>query len=236
MAPTVLFVPGFWEGPTVFDKVTSLLTENGVRGEVAVLRSTGTTSPGNPGMKDGEDILLVLHSAGGFLGSEALQGLDKRPRGEQPGVVSIVFLAAAVYAEGFQHQPLPFAAVEGGSSSCVQPETLLFGDLPEAEKAEWLTAIKTQPAEGWDDTVSYTGWKDVPSVYLICEGDNALPIPLQEQLAGLAGSEIERCSAGHLPMLSQPEVVVRVVQAALARQPWPGNLEGTMDNCSTTRI
>lgn len=60
----------------------------------------------------GEDILLVLHSAGGFLGSEALQGLDKRTRGEQPGVVSIVFLAAAVFPEGFQHQPLPFAAVE----------------------------------------------------------------------------------------------------------------------------
>lgn len=101
----------------------------------------------------------------------------------------------------------------------MQPETLLFGDLPEAEKAEWLTAIKPQPAEGWDDIVSYTGWKDVPSVYLICEGDNVLPTPLQEQLASLAGSEIERCSAGHLPMLSQPEVVVRVVQAALARQP-----------------
>lgn len=94
---------------------------------------------------------------------------------------------------------------------------MLFGDLPEGEKTKWLATIKPQPAEGWDDTVRYTGWKDVPSIYLICEGDNALPVPLQEQLAGLAGSEIQRCSAGHLAMLSQPEAVVGVIQAALAR-------------------
>lgn len=80
-----------------------------------------------------------------------------------------------------------------------------------------MAAIKPQPAEGWDDTVRYTGWKDVPSVYLICEGDKALPVPLQEQLAGLAGSQIERCSAGHLPMLSQPEAVANVIQASLAK-------------------
>jgi len=87
--------------------------------------------------------------------------------------------------------------------------------LPENEKAEWLAAFKSQPAKGWDDTVNYTGWKDVPSLYLICEGDNALPVSLQEQLAALAGSEIVRCSAGHLPMLSQPDVVVEAVKTGL---------------------
>lgn len=127
MAPVVLLVPGFWEGPTVFEKVTSVLKSNGVAAEVATLASTGTTSPGNPTMKDdiaavrahietilgrGDDVLLALHSAGGFLGSEAMQGLDKSSRGNQPGVVSIVFLAGAIFPEGYQHQPLPFAVVE----------------------------------------------------------------------------------------------------------------------------
>ncbi|KAJ6090288.1 hypothetical protein N7486_009103 [Penicillium sp. IBT 16267x] len=230
MTATVLFVPGFWEGPTVFKEVISLLKTSNVSAEVATLKSTGTTSPGNPGMKEdvaairahietilarGEDVLLALHSAGGFLGSEAMKGLDKSTRREQPGVVGIVFLAGAVFPEGYQHQPLPFAVVEGGSSHCAQPEILLLGDVPVNEQAGWLAAFEPQPAEGWDDTVSYTGWKDVPSVYLICEGDNALPVSLQEQLAALAGSEIERCSAGHLPMLSQPDVVAKVVKRAL---------------------
>lgn len=106
--------------------------------------------------------------------------------------------------------------IQGGASHCAQPETLLFGDLSDDEKTQWLAKLQPQPAQGWDDKVSYTGWKDVPSVYLVCEGDNALPVPLQEQLATLAGSKVERCSAGHIPQVSQPARVVEVIKAAYA--------------------
>lgn len=136
MTPTILFVPGFWEGPTVYNTVASLLNTEGFKTETAILPSTGTTSPGNPGMKDdiaairrhlsnlvvsrGEDVVLVLHSAGGFLGSEAMSGLSKKKRvsegqtqtGPGGGVVGIVFLSGAVFPEGFEHQPLPFAVVD----------------------------------------------------------------------------------------------------------------------------
>lgn len=89
-------------------------------------------SPGNPGMKDdiaairstisdmvdaGEDIVLVLHSAGGFLGSEAANGLDVKTRQEaglKGGVSKIVFLAGAVWPEGFKHGPLPFFTYDVG--------------------------------------------------------------------------------------------------------------------------
>ncbi|PYI11019.1 alpha/beta-hydrolase [Aspergillus sclerotiicarbonarius CBS 121057] len=230
MAPTILFVPGFWEGPTVFDPVSTLLTADGFTTEIAVLPSTGTTSPGNPSMADDiaavrthlekivqrwEEVILVLHSAGGFLGSAAMEGLSKSAV-RKGGVVKIVFLSGAVFPEGYEHQPLPFAVVEGGAMYCAQPEVLLLDDVPEPEKAQWLAKLKPQPAQGWDGTVPYTGWKDVPSVYLVCEGDKALPAGLQEQLAGLAGSQIERCSAGHLPQVSQPERVVEVIKAAAA--------------------
>lgn len=130
MTATILFVPGLWEGPSVFNPISSLLTADGFTTETAVLPSTGTTSPGNPSMKDdiaavrkhiqtlvsrGEDVLLVLHSAGGFLGSEAMQGLDKNQRAEQREngrVIGIVFIAGAVFPVGHAHQPLPFAVVE----------------------------------------------------------------------------------------------------------------------------
>ncbi|PYH91652.1 alpha/beta-hydrolase [Aspergillus ellipticus CBS 707.79] len=217
MAPTLLIVPGFWEGPSVFENVASLLRADGFTTEIATLPSTGTVSPGNPTMADDiaairahltqiverdEEVILVLHSAGGFLGSAAME------------VVKIVFVAGAVFPEGYEHQPLPFAVVEGGASYCAQPEVLLFDDVAEPEKAMWLAEMKPQPAQGWDGTVTYAGWKQVPSVYLITEGDKALPVPLQEQLAGLAGSHIERCSAGHMPQLSQPGRVVEVIKAA----------------------
>lgn len=130
MVPTILFVPGFWEGPSVFHRVSSILASDGFGTETAELRSTGNISPGNATMKDdigairehlmqivarGEDVLLVLHSAGGFLGSEAMQGLDAKgrlKRGEEGGVKGIVFLTAGILPEGVKHQPVPFAYIE----------------------------------------------------------------------------------------------------------------------------
>ncbi|GLA63415.1 hypothetical protein AtubIFM54640_004562 [Aspergillus tubingensis] len=230
MAPTILFVPGFWEGPKVFTPVCDLLQADGFRTEVCTLPSTGTTSPGNPAMTDdiaavrdhltsivqrGEEVILVLHSAGGFLGSAAMEGLSKSAVG-QGGLVKIVFLAAAVFPEGHEHEDLPFAVVEGGAMYCVNPEVLLLNDVPEPEKTKWLAIFDPQPANDWNGRVPYAGWKDVPSVYLVCEGDNALPAGLQEQLANLAGSQIERCSAGHMPQLSQPSRVTEVIRAAAA--------------------
>ena len=122
----ILFVPGFWEGSAPFSDVASLLQAQVYSTEIAILPSTGTTSPGNPNMKDdieaicstvtnivdkGQHVVLVLHSAGGFLGSNAIEGLSLKARqGKQlsGGVSKIVFLARAIFPEGFKHGPLPF--------------------------------------------------------------------------------------------------------------------------------
>ena len=132
MPPTILFVPGFWEGPTVFSPVATLLQQQSpsLLSECATIPSTGRTSPGNPTTDDdiasvrthlkslveaGKEVLLVCHSAGGFLGSGAMEGLAVKVRKEEGlsgGVVGIVFLAAGVAPEGFKHSPLPFFDVQ----------------------------------------------------------------------------------------------------------------------------
>lgn len=125
--PTILFVPGFWEGPAPFALVTALLQSAGYATQTATLPSTGTSSPGNPSMKDdiaavrsaiaglvdteGKTVVLVLHSAGGFVGSNAAEGLDVKARqgaGLKGGVCRIVFLTGAVFPEGYKHASLPF--------------------------------------------------------------------------------------------------------------------------------
>jgi len=164
-----------------------------------------------------EDVILVMHSGGGFIGSNAIEGLGSRERkekGMKGGVVKIVFLAAAVFPVGFRHGALPFTVSEGGALYPINPRTLLFNDLSDEEAETWMKELKSQPAEGWDDTITYAGWTDVPSVYLVCEGDQCIPPPMQEQLASLAGSRVERCDAGHMVMLSLPERVVEVIRGA----------------------
>jgi hypothetical protein len=133
MAPTILFVPGFWEGPTVFEQVSTLLQSEGFATETAVLASTGHKSPNNPTMEDDiaairahvaalveadKDVVLVLHSGAGFLGSNAIENLEASKRqaaGKKGGVSKIVFLAAGIFPEGFVHGPLPFAQVNVSS-------------------------------------------------------------------------------------------------------------------------
>ena len=99
---------------------------------------------------------------------------------------------------------------------CQAPEKLLYGDLPdEASAKAWTATLRSQPATGWDDTITYCGWREVPSVYLVCEGDQCLPISLQLQLAELAGSRIERCTGGHMAVVSQFKKVAEVIGRAI---------------------
>ena len=72
----MLLVSGFWEGLMVIHNVFSILEAQGFSTKISVLHSTGTTSAGNPGMKDdiagvravvekhidtNEDDILVFH-------------------------------------------------------------------------------------------------------------------------------------------------------------------------------
>lgn len=119
------------KGPEVFDNLSSELTSAGYGNVYVVkLKSTGTWSPGNPSMdsdiarirqklepfvEKGNEIIMVLHSAGGFLGSNAFEGLSEKARkneGLAGGVKGIVFVSAAIYPEGFHHGDLPFAMVD----------------------------------------------------------------------------------------------------------------------------
>ena len=63
-------------------------------------------------------------------------------------------------------------------------------------------------------TITYCGWRVVPSVYLVCEEDQVISPPLQLQLAELASSKVEKGGTGHMPHLSVPQRVMEVVKTA----------------------
>jgi pimeloyl-ACP methyl ester carboxylesterase len=100
--------------------------------------------------------------------------------------------------------------------ACISPLTTLFSDLPTPVAETWLATLQPQPAEGWNDTITYGAWKDVPSIYLLAEEDKVLPSEIQEQCATLAGSEVVRVKAGHMLMLNQPDKCLEVILGAVA--------------------
>ncbi|KAM0542352.1 hypothetical protein ACHAPJ_012817 [Fusarium lateritium] len=163
-----------------------------------------------------EGVVVVMHSAGGFIGSGALKGLTHKARsaaGKPGGVVKIIFLTAGVAPEGFEQGPMPFFVYHesNGTQSCKDPRDLLYSDFSDEEASKWLPGLQHQSAAGWSTKLQYCGWREVPSVYVLCEEDKMLPVALQEQFAGLAGSEIIRLSSGHMLQLSHTDEVADII-------------------------
>ena len=129
--PTIIFVPGFWEGPYIFAECKRLLQEKGYRVFYAWLVSTNSPAsevpPENPDLNDdvahvrhtiesfvnrGHNVLLVVHSGGGPICSNAIEGLSLKEReaiGKKGGIVRIAFVAATAFPEGPPPPDLPFA-------------------------------------------------------------------------------------------------------------------------------
>ncbi|EXM15132.1 Alpha/beta hydrolase fold-1 [Fusarium oxysporum f. sp. vasinfectum] len=233
MAPTIFIVPGFYEGPTVFQPLADSLNGRGFKTVITTISSTGKTPPGSPNMDDDianiakdlapvvqeagdEGVVAVMHSAGGFIGSGALKGLTSQARqdsGKAGGVKKIIFITAGVAPEGYEQGTMEFFDYHesNGTQSCKDPRNLLYGDFSDEEASEWLPGLQHQADRGWATKVQYCGWREVPSVYIICEGDRILPVELQERFAGLAGSEIMKVDAGHMVQLSQTEKVASII-------------------------
>ena len=71
----------------------------------------------------GQHVVLILHSAGGFLGSNAIERLGFKTRQEKQlsgGVSKIVSLAGAILPEGFKYASSPFCTYD------VSSDPLLF--------------------------------------------------------------------------------------------------------------
>ena len=126
--PTLVFIPGFWEGPTVFSDVIHILqTQHNYPTLVLPLISTGTNGPTAKTYTDdvasirsavqdlvdnqGKELLLMMHSAGAFTGSDAIKDLGlpfRTSHGLAGGVRKLVYLSGALLPEDSDHPPIPF--------------------------------------------------------------------------------------------------------------------------------
>ena len=126
MSPTIVFVPGMWVGPKPFEECSERLKKAGYETRTAVLVSNGNVSNNFTlnhdiaGIRatvraavvdEGKEVVLVLHSGGGFLGSAAIRGLsleERKAKDLAGGVSIIVFVAGGVMPEGTEHVNAPF--------------------------------------------------------------------------------------------------------------------------------
>lgn len=86
--PTILFIPGAWHGPDVFDVVRDSLTSRNIPTVALALPSIGTEPP-TKGLTDdtifvqGKRVVIIAHSYGGMVRAGAVEGLEYAERQKQ---------------------------------------------------------------------------------------------------------------------------------------------------------
>jgi pimeloyl-ACP methyl ester carboxylesterase len=232
--PTIVLVHGAWADSGSWDQVVAGLQGHGysvvafpnpLRGlpdDSAYLASFLQTISG--------PVVLVGHSYGGSVITNAATG--------NPGVKALVYLDAFIPAQGetiaqlvgsrpgscvagdptqiFDLRPYPGAppgAVDAYVKQSVFP-TCFANDLP-ARKAAVLAATQ-RPASTViiGQPSGPPAWTEIPSWALVGTADRVIPPATQLFMAERANARIVRIEASHLPMVSQPGAVTRLIVAA----------------------
>jgi pimeloyl-ACP methyl ester carboxylesterase len=110
--PTLVFVHGAWHDAKCFGSFLPLLTAHGYECKAVSLPSVGCELRGEEPIQNwdpdvevirlailalleaGKDVVLVVHSYGGTVGSEAVKGLEVSTPTRRGKVVRLVYLAA----------------------------------------------------------------------------------------------------------------------------------------------
>ncbi|UGX88466.1 alpha/beta fold hydrolase [Phyllobacterium meliloti] len=193
-----------------------VVVQNAIRSledDVANTRRAIDAAPGN--------VILVGHSYGGVVISEA---------GNNPKVISLVYVAAFVADAGESVQTLTANHVPGGSKPPFLPtgdgyilfDTSKFpqvfgGDLPLETSSFMAAALKPWGIASMAGKVTAAAWRAKPSWYVVATDDRLVDPNLQRQMAQSAGAHIVEVAGSHAIYMTQPETIaMTVVQAARA--------------------
>ena len=237
--PVIVIVPGAWHDPSCFDAVSRRLRAEGY--EVAGVNLASNNSASKPlpnfeadvdiiratvkaAITKGKDVMLVMHSYGSIPSGDAIKGFTKQDtRGA--GVVHLFYCTAFVLPENVSvHDVLP-----GGKPfdwflisddemvvNPAVPTERFYHDLD--SKAAEVAARDIRPFSNrcFASKSTYAAWKHVPSTYLFCEKDRAVPIEVQKYMVQTSGVEwkTETLNSSHTPFLSMPEETAKAIRRA----------------------
>jgi pimeloyl-ACP methyl ester carboxylesterase len=220
--PTIVFCHGIWADGSCFSKVIPALQADGheviavqygldsFEEDIAtVIRTLNRVS---------SPVILVGHSYGGATITAAAS--DER-------VVGLVYIAAVAPAPGEtvqeQLNKYPsdiFSRVEvaDGRAWMLPSGTEFFaGDLSEEEqKLVWATHYAPNADLFNQQKITSTTWETKPSWYILCTEDHTVHPDLQRWVSKRMGAKVTEIVSSHVPMLSQPDVVIKVIREAAA--------------------
>ena len=218
--PGIVFAHGLWADGSCFQKLIPTLQADGhevicsqhgldsLKSDVnCVTRCFGRVSG---------PIVLVGHSYGGTLITHA--ATDDR-------VAALVYIAALAPDETETSQSLQqqFPVTDVFSHIEVADGRIWLrsdgvadfaGDLPEAEqKVVWATQAAPVP-DLFTQKIDGVAWRSKPSWYIVAKNDRTVHPDLERFVAKRMGATTVEGASSHVPMLSNPDLVLGVIREA----------------------
>jgi pimeloyl-ACP methyl ester carboxylesterase len=223
----VILVHGAWHGPWAWEAVIERLTAEGIRTVAVDLPSKGFETALLGDLHDDAETvraavdaasgpaLVVAHSYGGLPVSEGLAACAN--------VAHLIYLTAFMLEPGQSLlglrggvEPEWWLTSEDGRTYLPDnPERVFYNDCTPEVAARAAARIVPQRKAVFAQELRAAAWQRVPSTYVVCERDKALPPAVQERMAARAGT-ISRIDAGHASFLSRPHDVQAIIQETLS--------------------
>lgn len=224
-SPTLVLVHGAWHGPWCWDQLVPHLggTEvrrvtlpsvgadpaalGGLADDVAAVRDAVTAVDG--------PVLVCAHSYGGVPVTEAAADL--------PNVVGIVYLCAfqldvgESLASALGDGPQPDwwdLHAEEGYLDVLRPKEIFYADVDDAVADAAAARIAHQGLAALATPLTKAAWHTVPSTYVVCERDQAIPVAAQDAMSQRS-KKVHRLDSSHSPFLSRPAEVADLLLAEL---------------------
>jgi pimeloyl-ACP methyl ester carboxylesterase len=240
---TVLFVPGAWHSPDCFDLVIQRLEAANYKTDKVHLPSVGPPkhysnfdvdvaqihSQIERAADAAQNVVVVVHSYGSLPSNEAIKGLDIKSRqknGLPGGVTHLFFCCSFVIKEGdsligaFGGNDLPWFIVGDDKLEVAadKPEEIFYHDCDPAQIQSAIAALQPHSYQTFHSPCTYAAWKDVPSTYLYCIQDAAIPLAVQKMMVEGTGQgsgmRTETVDASHSPFFSKPDEVTAAIRRA----------------------
>ena len=213
-----ILVHGAWHGGWCWSEVVPLLEKN--RLDVTTLDLPSAGGGGDlyadaEVLRDAigsseEPAVVVGHSYGGAVITEGAAGCEQ--------VSQLVYVCAFQLDVGesllgvLNHEVPPWIVVDegAGSSSVPDPVPVFYGDVEPSLATASAARLAPQSLTSFAEPLTKAAWRDVPSTYLACTEDQAIPYPAQQGMSQRSGT-VHTLKSSHSPFLSQPQAVAEVI-------------------------
>ncbi|KAJ5692799.1 hypothetical protein N7462_002222 [Penicillium macrosclerotiorum] len=180
----------------------------------------------------GHNILVLAHSYGGMVASEAITE-DLYANGGRKGIVSLALLSAwliqpgeslqdVIKKYGFQCK-VDLGQNEDGTVFVKNAPESFYNDMDPDAAAELTRDLNvTYNRVAASGQITGAPWKDIPTTYIHTTRDLAIMLPLQQSMVkdamdagGKARFSTATIDSAHCPFLSRPEAVIHVLEGVL---------------------